>query len=101
MRLCKSLEQKRLRRSSPYLYDTVNFDEAVYAQEIAQDRRERLRNSGSMKLHESAGSSDKFLRPFSAASSEERLWKKRLGKDAKNDRFTAELAFISGSLEQP
>jgi len=34
MRLCKSLEQKRLRRSEPYLYDTVNFDDAVDAQEL-------------------------------------------------------------------
>gem|GEM_PF-3101905 len=46
MRLCKSLEQKRLQRSEPYLYNTVNFDEAVYPQEIAKNRREQLRNSG-------------------------------------------------------
>jgi len=46
MGLCKSLEQKWLRRTKPYLHDTVNFDEAVYAREIAQDRRAQLRSSG-------------------------------------------------------
>ncbi len=57
--LRKSLVQKRLRRSAVVSFDTAHFDEAIYAQEIAQGRRDQLRFSGIIKAASKVPSSPK------------------------------------------